>query len=480
MFKDARQLSTATLQTDGHPGQNSYALHESIKRPSRTQPRSLLCASAALVGIIVTVSSFYPGYMSTDSLWQLRAARSVSFDDFHPPIMSAVWSILDRIVPGPLGMLVLHNLVFWASLALVVSLTRLGNLAAAALILAVGFFPPNFILLAHIWKDVGMGVTLLSAYALLLLADRRRSRALVIAGLCSLLYPLAVRHNAAFAVLPLSIWGGCIAVRVFRVGVRRPVLGGLGIGVAAFALLLFLAGTTNRILTGGRTTFPIQGILMHDLAGISVRSDVLLVPSYILAEVPTMEIGTLKLIYSPSIDSIFYRKDNLPALFYTSDEQKFYDLVATWKTVIPANLSHYLAHRWDVFRAQMSMGSRNVCYPYSSGIQENEFGLSVLKSPLNVKVMDFINRLQNSLLFRSWLYFILVITLPLGLAMMFRDTAIQTMALGLSGSMYAIPYFFLSQGCDFRYMWWPALATVLVPVAALCKADATHSWWARH
>jgi hypothetical protein len=57
-----------------------------------------------LVGIIVTVAIFYPGYLSPDSLVQLSQGRSGVFNDWHPPVMSWLWGIFDRMIPGPLAM----------------------------------------------------------------------------------------------------------------------------------------------------------------------------------------------------------------------------------------------------------------------------------------------------------------------------------------------------------------------------------------
>jgi hypothetical protein len=468
MIGDTR--GNRTIQADGRSAPYNRPSQEMVKRSPTIRPRLAICVAAALVGVIVTVASFYPGYMSTDSLAQFSDARTGTYDSGHPAIMSAVWSVLNRIVPGPLGMLLLHNLVFWVSLSLVVYLARIGSAAAGALILAIGLFPPNFIMLAQIWKDVGMGATLLSAYALLLLADRKQSRTLVIAGLGSLFYPLAVRYNGALAVLPLAIWGGCIATRVFSGGIRKSLIGGVGLGVAAFLLLLIMSVTTNRTLTGGRATYPIQTILSHDLAGISVRSDAFLMPRYVVSEVPTMNLEVLKTTYSPHLDSIFWRRDSLPTFPWVDDEERFSQLLFAWTSTVPTHLPQYFAHRWDVFRSQMSIGTPRVCYPYALGIQENEWGLTVLRSPLNLKVMEIINSLEHGLLFRGWFYLILVLAVPFILAAVFRATAIQTIVLGLSGAMYALGYLFVGQGCEFRFMWWPVLVTVLLPIVAFCKA----------
>jgi len=58
----------------------------------------------------------YPGYMSTDSVVQLQEARAVKFSDGNPPSMALIWAFLDRIVSGPLLMLLLQGVVFLGGL----------------------------------------------------------------------------------------------------------------------------------------------------------------------------------------------------------------------------------------------------------------------------------------------------------------------------------------------------------------------------
>ena len=61
---------------------------------------------------------------------------------------------------------------------------------------------PVFSMVSQIPKDLGMVVGLLGAFGLLVEAERRRSLGLLVSALPLLWYALAVRHNAAAAVLP--------------------------------------------------------------------------------------------------------------------------------------------------------------------------------------------------------------------------------------------------------------------------------------
>jgi len=85
------------------------------------QPRTFKPAigyALCLAGFVLTLVAFAPGLMSPDSIDQWQQGRAWSFNDVHPPMMSALWGIFDRVWPGPFLMLVFHNLLFWSGAAL--------------------------------------------------------------------------------------------------------------------------------------------------------------------------------------------------------------------------------------------------------------------------------------------------------------------------------------------------------------------------
>src|SRR5438270_9612044 len=62
-----------------------------------------------MLGITFTVYCYYPGNMSSDSLDQYTQGRTGMFNDWHPPVMSYLWSLMDKVIPGPAGMLIFNN-----------------------------------------------------------------------------------------------------------------------------------------------------------------------------------------------------------------------------------------------------------------------------------------------------------------------------------------------------------------------------------
>src|SRR5262249_35832260 len=77
----------------------------------------------ALLAVAIHILVYRPGYMSGDSVTQLTEGRLGTYNGWHPPIMSWLWGQLDAIVPGPIGMLALHDLVFFGSLTLIFALS---------------------------------------------------------------------------------------------------------------------------------------------------------------------------------------------------------------------------------------------------------------------------------------------------------------------------------------------------------------------
>ena len=230
---------------------------------------------------------FAPGYMSPDSVDQLAQGRSGVYHDWHPPVMSWLWGRLDRVVPGPVGMLVFHNLLFWSGLGLWVALIapRWNIIVKCFVLLAIGFLPPIFFLLSTIWKDVGMAAAFLFASALLLYAEHRRSLAVLLLSLPALWYGVAVRHNAVTAALPLAIYAGFIGITLLvpqpsRLSRWRMVASVVS-GIVLLMLMLVLSKAVTDRLTRNASRFPIQQILVHDVVAISIGTHSVLLPDYL-------------------------------------------------------------------------------------------------------------------------------------------------------------------------------------------------------
>jgi hypothetical protein len=163
------------------------------RRLRELSPRAVLVA-----GFAVFVAYGFPGYMSTDSVQQLFEARTGHFSDGHPPLMAFEWRFLDRIVAGPILMLLVQGSVFLVGLYYLLR-RLLAPRAAAWTAIAIFLYPPVMTTMAVIWKDSQMAALLVSGTAAIL-SPRLRVR---VAGLALLAAACAIRYNALVAAVPL-------------------------------------------------------------------------------------------------------------------------------------------------------------------------------------------------------------------------------------------------------------------------------------
>ena len=305
---------------------------------------SLCLLLVVIAGLLATVALFAPGYMSKDSIDQLVQGRSGSYHDWQPPVMSWLWGRLDRIVPGPLGMLVFHNLLFWGGVGLWIALIapRWHIIVKCLLLLAVGFFPPIILLLSTIWKDVGMAAAFLFASALLLYAERRRSLAALLLSLPALWYGVAVRHNGAIAALPLTIYAGFI---YFMLLAPQPALTSrwrmvaiAGSGISLLVLMLLLGSLATNRLTRRVSRFPIQQVLVHDVVAISVETGGVLLPNYLRSDLQQPGVGDLEKIYTPDGVVPLFGGDNTVTRLKLTDNPS--DIISLEQVWVKAVLSH--------------------------------------------------------------------------------------------------------------------------------------------
>jgi hypothetical protein len=436
----------------------------------------LVCAA----GFLLCVVAFYPGYMSPDSIRQLTEGRAWSFTDWHPPLMAAVWGVVDRVIPGPFGMLLLHNAAFWAALAVFWRTTYRKSVWLGLCLVGLGFLPPALALLSTVWKDVGLGASLLLASALLHTSRRTNSRSALLISIPLLFYGYGVRQNAAPAILPLALWAGFIALRVFRspkadAAGRARAAAPFVIGLAYFLLLTVAVLATTRILTGGRSSYILQAVLLHDLAAVSKERGEALFPDYILRG-ENFSLGNATAYYTPEKAMLLFRGEG-SGVRLTENPEEMAALRAKWLEVVPANKAIYLRHRREAFKRLAGLQEGEVCFPYLA--TSHRFGgYDVNGWAVHRLLRAVFWKLRNTFFFRGFCWLLVsVLVLCLALGGRLRGDLETAFVLSLSGFLYGAAYFFYTPSCDFRFFWWTALAALV----GLCFAisSAVERWRAR-
>jgi hypothetical protein len=412
----------------------------------------------AILGIGFTAFLLYgfPGYMSADSLGQLLEGRAWKFESGHPPLMGAQWGVLDRIVSGPLLMLVLQGVLSLGGLYYILR-TVLATQRAAVVAVLVLLFPPVLTTMVVIWKDSQMAAYLLAGIAALL-QPRLRIRIL---GLVLLVMACGMRYNAVAAVVPIVFclfeWRGDM-----RWWKRTAIL------VGTTLVLVALAFATTRILRVGPSGLT---PIFHDVTGMIAvsedRSD---------AEWREVLRGT-PLVGDRDIQArardLHY--NHWGAWRITSGAKRLFDhprtveesaaLERVW-TELASNPLLYLEAHWNTFAMMLGM-DRELVRPgpiWNVFLEDHELAPiaehHATWSWFQIWVVHFFVWLHETTeIFDPAFYAILALLL---LVTCCRDRL--TLALLSSGLLYELSYFPVGPNPDYRYSHWMIAATTLACV----------------
>jgi hypothetical protein len=426
-----------------------------------------------LIGWLGFLVCAFPGVMTWDSFGQLGEARSGVYSDGHPPVMAYVWSVLDRIVPGPFGMLVLQSWSFLLGSYLILRRamrpTRAAWAASAFLL-----FPPVLTPLMVIWKDCLMAGALLLGVAGLL--DGRRS--IRVAGLAALMFATLLRHNAPAATLPLvmlllarEIMPGWSA-RLRRAGIAIAVA--MAITVTAFGI--------NDLLTDRRTHLWHSSVAVMDIVGIQLRAGELSDEEWrrLLDGAP--------LVVHDDIDARArkaYKAFDFSPL--VSGPQRIFDLhedrattpaqraaiERAWREQVTRHPWLYVRHRVGTFRHVLALGHR----PPGMMVVPRAHPLATEMALDNYprRWTGFQAALDDALFeialhtpfWRPVLYLVLALAL-LWPARRQRD-AFALLVSGISMELALLP---IAPTPDYRYSHWMVVTTLLAAILLLARARA--------
>lgn len=441
---------------------------------------ALLLAAAALLGFCVTLYLCAPGFMARDSGTQLEQARAFNFFDDHPVIMALVWHYLDRLVPGPLGMLLLTAALYWAGLG-GLFWSWPGSPAVRALaVLGAGFFLPAFSCLPIVLKDAPMHGALLAALALLVVPSQRGRLWRSLAAFVLLAFAIGVRHNAAAAAWPF------VALPLLH---ALPIQGRwrrvLSAGVLGLALTFVLALAVPRALAplGHRTEFW-QTIPAFDLAGMSLQANELLIEPETGLFTQGMGLAQLRTLFRIDYGSqlyycIAFRGQRCVHLFRRSqDPEDLKQLSGNWLRAIRQHPGAYLAHRYQFARTLLTTNRSNKELYYLAGAPHHPLAADYPPSERNVRVMAWIERQLKRRLYQPWIYALLcVVLVSVGLWRYARTGQAVCLALALSGGSYLLSTIVGANSTDYRYSVWTILCALLSLLAAVLSPST--ALWSR-
>jgi len=429
------------------------------------------------LGWLVLIVYAFPGQMTRDSYSHLREARSGIYTDGHPPVINLIWKLVDAVVEGPFGMLVLQSTMLLAGMFFVFR-HMLGPRRAAWLAVAVFLYPPVFAPMAVIWKDCLMA-GFLSLGIASLLSKRRWSH---LTGLAALFGATAVRYNALAATLPLVVL--LFQWRPGARGLRR-----YAIALASWLVLTVAAFRLNAALTDRPMHFWYSSLAVHDIVGTHAQLDEDLPDAQLAARLAGTELlverdihRNMRAVYDPSnFFPILSDPERplwrLPIIGTEPAPRAQRDAIgrAWWATVTEHPFA-YLVHRLRVFATVLSFGDPTP--PGAVTPREapawtalaTELGTtheaSELQRGMTRALVAFSKRVP---VFVPWIYFALsVLCAPLA----FRQR--DVLAVLLSGLSFQGGLLFLAPSPDYRYSHWMVSCTV-VGLAVLATRRYRHA-----
>lgn len=410
-------------------------------------PRVLL----ASLGMILTLRAFFPGIVTSDALDQYHQATTFVFGDWHPPIMSFIWSMINDWIPGAFGMLLLQCLLYWGAFLLLSLAIPAQYKKTGLLVIILGFMPFAVGTLSHIWKDVLHAVFWLFAVGIICHSNRSNTpqpkKLLFIAGFMLLIGSM-MRFNAIFGLIPL-VW---LLVDKFKIQIWKKIA--LILLVFPFCTI-FLNATFNYGFLNASKSRVYQSLIIFDIGGISNFAQKDYFEEKWGAEESQKVVSSC---YNASAWDVyawgecsFVLKDILASGSWADGS-----LMAKWINAIYHEPGAYLKHRYENFKHLM--WEPNLVL--GDHTAENSIGLKYEKTGMFRALERTTTIFKDTVVFQPGFWLLMSFLFSLyGLftkASFARDVFL---ALNVSSFLYLLAYLFVGVASDFRYAYWSILAT---------------------
>lgn len=410
-----------------------------------------------MLGLVLNVAVFYPGYMSNDSMSQYaQAIGAEELGDWHPPILAIVWAALIAITGQAGSLLVLQLGMLWAAVVLL-SVAVYRHVPSHRLSL-IPFLLPLLPFVCNIsgvlWKDVQMAYALLLALSLGVYANTLSARQtwgkvlLAVVAALLILYASLLRYNAFFAAIPILF----IIVSVLTH--RRRLM---ALSLAGFIGLFLLA----QLLIGhvSKDQHPLSSVMLDDV--VAIRS-----PN----EIASMSIGEELKGALLRIEDCAELQDEFVNLYWVCADnydrhvistQQYNELQGMWLSSIFNDAPSYFGYRLQAFA--WFVFSQQDPYIWHPGINQNEFGLELL-NPRPGKILKYYVDASYAafvIFFKIWFW--LVVSVGLLIYALRNTVPVRKLVIALTSSaiIYILAYAPVVVAADYRYVYWSVLATLL-------------------
>lgn len=398
----------------------------------------VILAIFAAIFFTLHLALCWPGIMTWDSEEQFAQALEGRYNNWHPPVMAALWRLLHPLGPFGAPLLVLHLAFYWGALFVIaVTLAWVGRRLWAYAVLGSGLLPGLLLLSAFIHKDVGMTTALLAAFAIVF-AFRGRGLPLpwpaTIAALILLTYAVLVRTNAVFAAGPMLAY--IVAPRRAAAPIRLAL-----VSVVVAILAIPASNVINARVFHAANFRPMRSLVVFDTTAIASRAQD---PS-VFGRARNPSLAIIYRCYTPRLwDPIFAR----PACKQAIDSD--WVAGATWMHAIIRHPLAYGAHRVAHWNEAMALWS-----PVERWTWGDNPAIRVEPARFDPEIKEALHRVGNFPLFSPAIAFVAMLAIILAVVR-FRQHVIAgpTQAayfLAVSSCFYAGSFLLVGVANMYRY-----------------------------
>jgi hypothetical protein len=422
---------------------------------------------------VVTLAVNAPGHLSFDSVVQFLEGRTGVYGSMHPPVMSALIGLADRVVAGTALYLASVTAIFFGALLVASrrpSGSALGRILPLLLLTAVLISPPLLIYQGIVWKDVLFANLAVAAFAAAGVALDRQAASLRSAGAWIVAVGLAglaatVRQNGL--LVPIGIALVFAAAPSAASGLLRRA------GVAAFAFAAAL-GTMVALQAAVRATaveppgeitrLGLRALQAYDIQGMAARGAA-------ISSAAPLGAGAADEIAGYAVRN--YRASRLDPPNVEPPPEALHRLTPDevqriWWAMLVAEPAAYLAHRAAVLRWHLWPPDIMQCLPIHVGVGGPAEAMALLRlspgtRPGDEKLYRLALPLFDTPLFRhaAWILASLAIVAVIGLRRVSEPADLAVLALQATALAFAASYAVIGIACDFRYIFFLPAAVCL-------------------
>lgn len=428
-----------------------------------------------LAAWLISLALNAPGQLSYDSVIQLLEGRSGIYAGAHPPFMSALLRVFDRIVPGTALYLIVASALFYVPLIVLVGgghrRTTLNWFSGSLVVFAL-LTPFILIYQGTVWKDVLFANLSLCTFTCLVLADRHggdaRARiaacaaAAVFAALAALTRQNGLVVGVAAAIIialnapaPASVWSR-----------TRQVLVWITVATGAFFATQAAIEATAARPIGSGLSWGLRVLHRYDAAGMIAYG----APPSGSATTTSPEAehiaDAFRRHYDASRVDPLTRNSELVSYFREMERVPGY-----WWRMVRDNPLAWLQHRAAVFHWMIAPPDVRRCLPVWIGTEGPDAALAALGinrevRPHDVAMYAYAQRWFDTPLFvnGTWAIGALVLAGLLTVRKVSRPGDAAVVAMLASALAFAATFALIGIACDVRYLF-------LLPVAC-CGALA--------